>query len=690
MLSLKASIKATFVTFSAVIMTLGLPVASLASASADECAPPPASQPGVHWPTGSDSGTFTYQCDGAYAGKWTNTYYLYDPSTSSRSPLYSPEYSFDCSSGKWTMTQWDYSAADGQYHKDRVTTSDPGLPTNCPVPDPPAASDGSGGSGSGTTAANSLAASNPSGSNGGNNSINNALNNTYNANNNTTGSMNNVITSVGTSGSAAVLGNTTAGGATSGDVMGIANIVNMLQSTSNSLGTADNLVVFTANIDGDVNGDLMLDPSMLSQVQPASTNTVNNDLNNNVTINNSSDASINNKIDLAAASGDATVASNTSGGDATSGNAKAVANIINVINSAITSGKSFIGVININGNLNGDILLPPDFVDQLLAANVPTVTISGPASNNSSNTTVNDTTNITNTNNQGITNNIHATADTGNASVSGNTSAGSATSGSGNTNITAFNLTGSNVIGTNDLLVFVNVLGKWVGLIVNAPAGTTAASLGGSVTQNTTVNNDTAVNNNVNQKINNDINVASKSGDATVSRNTKAGNAKSGNADSAVNLMNMENSTISLSGWLGILFINVFGTWNGSFGMNTSAGDPITNAVAAAQQGGSDTPQVFRFVPSGGGGTGSGYDVAPYSGTNSGSGSSDTDNTDISSAQRASALLANAHIQGNNAPIPQTQGQQNGFGMTSALIGGSVVLFILGDAWYTRRHPERA
>lgn len=694
MLSIKASIKATLVSVSALIMTLGLPVASMASVSADDCTPPSTSQPGVHWPTGSDSGTFTYQCAGNYAGKWTNTYYVYDPSTNSRSQLYSPDYSYDCASGKWTMTQWNYSAADGQYHKDRVITSSPGLPTNCPVPDPPANTGGSGTSGGASGVGNNSSATNSTSQNsgaGGNNSINNKLNNTYNGNNSANASMNNVITSVGTTGNAVVLGNTSAGGATSGDALDIANVVNLLQSTSNSLGTSDNLIVFTANIDGDVNGDLMLDPNMLSQVQPASTNTVNNDLNSQVTVNNSADASINNEINLGSTTGDATVASNTSAGDATSGNAKAIANIINVINSAITSGKSFIGVININGNLNGDILLPADFVDQLIAANVPTVTISAPASNNSSNTTTNSTTNITNTNNQNITNNVHATADTGNATVTDNTGAGNANTGNGKTNITAFNLTGSNVIGSNALLVFVNNLGSWVGLIVNAPAGATAAAVGGGLTENTTVNNSTAVNNNTNQKINNDINVASKSGDATVNRNTKAGNAKSGDADSAVNLMNMENSSLSLSGWLGILFINVFGTWTGSFGINTSAGDPvITQAIADAQKHGSATPQVFRFVPrpTGASSNGNSYDITPYTT----GGNPRLDNTGTSSAGGpANALLANARINGsNNTPAPQLQAQQGNFGLESALIGGAVIAFILGDAIYTRRHPERA
>jgi hypothetical protein len=678
-------------------MTLGMPFLgiSVASASAEDCADPYASQAGVHSPVGSDSGTYTYQCTGQYAGKWTNGYYAYDPATGLRTPIYAPDYSYDCGSGQWTKAQWDYWASDNQYHLSRVPTSNPGLPTGCPVTTPDntsAGGAGSAGDNSSATGTNGASGVNNTGP-GGSNTINDNLNNAYNANNTANATMNNTITSVGASGNALVLGNTAAGDATSGNVTDIANIVNMLQSSSNALGSDSNLIVFTKDINGDVNGDLLLDPSMLSQVQPASTNTINKDLTSNITVNNNSNSTINNNLNLGSTSGNATVASNTSGGNATSGNASSVANIVNLINSAITSGKSFLGVININGNLNGDILLPPDFVDQLVAANVPTVTISAPASTTSSNTGVNNTVDVTNTNNQNITNNIHATAASGTADVSNNTGAGNATSGSASTNITAFNLTGHKVVGANDLLVFVNVLGKWVGLIVNAPQGATAASLGGNLTENTTVNNNATVNNNVSQKINNNITTAAQSGDAKVNYNTQGGNAKSGNAHNAVNLMNVENSSISLTGWLGILFINVFGTWNGSFGVNTSAGDPIATAITDAQNQGSPVPQVFRFVPHSGSGGSARYDVTPYwSSATSGGNSSGGTQADSSGGGHANAILANAHIQNNKAPTPQDQGQQDsGFGgIASVIIGGAVVLYILGDAAYTRRHPERA
>lgn len=675
MLGIRSSIKAFLITISAFVMTCGLPLASMASASADDCTPPPSTQPGVHWPTGSEAPTYTYQCDGQYAGKWTNAYYVYDPDTSTKYPLYAPDYQYECPVGGWTKVEYEYSPARGIYYATRVASADPGLPTGCPAPtDNPT-------TGSGSPLATASVANGASTAN----NSNTTANNTLNGSNNTSINMNNGLSAISTSGNANIIGNLTAGSANTGDATSIANIVNLLQSSSNSLGTNNNMILFTTDIDGDVNGDLMLDPGMLSQVQPASNSNSTSDLNNKLTINNSTDANINNSVDVLAGSGDATVSKNNQAGSATTGNAKAVADIVNIVNTAITSGQSFIGVVNINGNLNGDILLPDNFVDQLVAANVPTVTIASPGSTNSDSTTVNNDANVTNTNSQAINNNVNATAKSGNATVSNNNQAGSATTGNAAAKITAFNLTGSNVIGSNALLVFVNNLGTWVGLIVNAPAGSSAAALGGGLSQNTTnVNNDVGISNTTKHTINNDINAAAQSGDATVDRNLKAGDAKSGDADAAVNIANISNSTISLSGWLGILFINVFGSWNGSFGVNTSAGDPITHAVAQAQQSGSSSPQVFRFVPSAGG-SGGGYDVTPY--TANGVGPSSTDN---SSSTPTNALLANARIKDSQAPTPQLQDSNKGLGITPILIVSAVVLYILGDAAYTRRHPERA
>lgn len=547
---------------------------------ATPCVAPAPTSPGVHWPTGSDAGTFTYQCDGPYAGMWTNDYYAYDPATSSRIALYTVTYTYNPATGMWDYNSWDYNANTGKYQLDTLSVSQP--PAGADTVGGPSAVSAPTDSSSDSLkpSATSLTSPSPTAAGSGLNTsgtVNTTLNN------NTGAVMSNYVIAGATSGDASVIGNTSAGSATTGSAQDIASVINMLQSSSNVLG-GPNMITFTANINGDVNGDLLLDPTKLGTIQPANTTT---SLDNNVTVNNSLGSSINNTINLDATSGDATVADNTKAGNATSGNADAVANIVNVLNSAITAGQSFVGVININGNLNGDILLPPNFIDTLLASNVPRYTVNT--------STISNTVNVTNTNNQAINNTVNTTAASGDATVADNTAAGNATSGLANTNLTVFNLTGSNVVASNDLLVFVNVLGKWYGMIFNAPAGTTAASLGGGITSNATIDNNATLNNTVNQSINNDINVGSQSGDATVAGNTAAGNAKTGNASSSVNLMNMISDNLSLHGWFGLLFINVFGTWNGSFGIDTAAGNPLTHSSAAD---GTTTPsETFHFVP---------------------------------------------------------------------------------------------
>jgi len=555
------SLALVLVGFSPLLITTG----SLASADDPApCVAPVSGTPGVHVPTGADAGTYTYHCDGAYAGLYYNGYYTYNPSTGARTATYDLDYKYSCSAQKWTMVEYDYSPGQKTFVKSRVgTDAAPDLPTNCPVPTPPAA-----------TNTGSPSSSVSSTGDGSQNGVNNSGTiNTDNSNANNLG-MSNTVGSDATSGDAFVLDNTYGGDATSGDASSLAYIINMLQSTSNVLG--DGTATFTANINGDVTGDFIFDPSaVITDTGNGSQNGVNNDLQINTNNSNTTNAQIDNNIDVSATSGDASVNGNTHAGNATSGNATAIVNLMNFINSTVAAGQSFVGTININGNLNGDILLPQNFIDQLIAA-------SGAGSTNNLNSSVTNNSSTTNSTTSDITNNLASAAVTGDATDSGNTNGGNAMSGNAKTNVTLLNLTGSNVVGKNDLLVFVNVLGTWVGMIVNAPAGSTSAELGGGITStgaNSTngINGSLTTNGNTtntnNFGITNNVNVAATSGDANVKDNTNAGNATSGDASTGVNILNMTGSNLSLSNWFGVLFINVLGNWNGSFGVNTAAGN---------------------------------------------------------------------------------------------------------------------
>lgn len=378
-----------------------------------------------------------------------------------------------------------------------------------------------------------------------------------------------------TSGNAEVNGNESTGSASSGNSSADTTVINSVHS---SVGGASGVASFTYDINGDVTGDIVING-------PASSNSTTN-INANSNINN--DTSLTNNIDLDVKSGNADVNGNKSTGNATTGDADAVANILNLINTIIAANQSFVGTINIHGNLNGDILMSPEFIPQLLDSN---------------NGSISDVSNLVLSSNinsdTSIVNNVNLGAASGDATVRGNGSQGSATTGTGQTNLTVLNLTGRQVDAKNSLLVFVNVLGEWVGMILDAP-GATSAAFGSGVTNNTT--NITA-NSNVTDKnsITNNINLAAQSGDADVNGNKSTGNATSGNATASANIANISTSTFNISDWFGVLFINVFGKWQGSFLKDTEAGTltPLTgSAIEPPAQGAISSPGLsFGFRP---------------------------------------------------------------------------------------------
>ncbi len=521
---------------------------------------------GTNKPNGSASNTFSYNTE---TGLWENEHYYWDPISHQTKPKSSQTYSYNPSTGKWDTADWQFDPAAGKYTPNTYSVSQlPSGYTSTDGPNSPVSVED-----------NQLP-------NGSTNALYNGFFNGSISNNNSTQAA---------TGNALIDGNTYAGNATTGNATAISNLFNLLQSSANFLGGDIN--TFNANIQGNMVGDLLINPGAIGGLTAASaTNPV-----DNLTVNNQSNGVINNNLVVDASSGNASILNNTNAGSATTGNANAVANVINMLNSAVSTGQSFLGNINIYGNLDGDILLPPGFLDSLLASNA-----APSASSCSSDCSGSTTANIVN--NSAINNNINSNAATGNAAIANNSTAGSATTGNAANNVTLLNLTGHEIVGKNSLLVFVNVLGQWYGMIMDAPAGTTAATLGGGISQDTAtaeLGNNSTLNNTNNSLINNNIDVNATSGDATIANNTHAGDATTGNATTSVNLANFVDSHLALSDWFGILFVNVFGTWNGSFGVDTIAGNPAS--TSASQTAGSTgttsgdasskNNNVFNFVP---------------------------------------------------------------------------------------------
>lgn len=533
-------------------------------------------------PTGASAHTFTFRpADGpAPTCVWENAYYTWSPSTK----VYTPKFETrecDSATGICENISWDYVTSDAKYVERRTVVYVPPTPVESPAAQesnlqqptdsttPTATRTGNG------TTANQSGTSITSGN--GANSTNTAANN---SSNNVNGSLNNnvnVLTTLdsnATTGNASALFNTTVGDVGTGDAATIANILNMIQSSWDP--TQGDINLFTADLFANYYGDIMFDPSIVLGNGTDSNNTVANNANNNLAITVSNDANIQNDINLNATSGNSTANGNTTVGDVSTGDANAVANVINMINSMITAGNSFIGSINLHGDLNGDILLPQSIMEILLG--------NGTDSSNSisNNSTLNA--DIDTSTNSAITNNTDLSANSGNAEANRNTSVGNISTGDSETNVNEMNLIGQNVQARGGLLVFVNVLGSWMGMLFNGP-GTTAITAGNGTNSSNTIANNTNTNADIdvenNYGITNNLNLNARSGDATANANTDVGNVSTGDATASANILNMINSNMNFTDWFGVLFINVFGNWQGSFGTDTANGERPTGGMGA-------------------------------------------------------------------------------------------------------------
>lgn len=593
MSKLKQVLKKSFIVSTLVIYIFGLSTIGFTSSivfAEDQipALPPCPTASGTVAPTGAAAVTYSFN---PVSCLWENSYFTWDPITKIITAKYDQTPLLNSQGTAWEYIEWIYNPSAGSYGGHIVSIPVPAPATTPTTPGTGVNSSESTPGVPGVAGAGSQLLGSSSTSNTGPNSSNNYqnggnLNGNINLANNS--SINTIFSSLAGTGNAIVMGNTTAGNATSGNAEAVGNFLNMIQSSWDP--TLGNVTVFNAGLFGNFFGDILFNPeAIISNTGPSSNNNITNDVNGNLNINVSDTSNINNNIKLAAITGNATVSQNTNAGNAMTGNATTIANIINMINSSIATGNSFIGTLDIYGNLVGDLLLPQSILAQL--KNTGPNSKNNIANNNSSNV------NLVGNNQNSINNNLNLSASSGNAAVDSNTNAGNATTGSANTNAKQVNVIGKNSSGTKGLAVLVNVLGTWVGMLWDGSGTSSIDGTGPNSSNNISNTNTLNLNANVDQtnNITNNIELNSQTGNATVSNNTNAGNAKSGNASSAVNLLNMIDSNMAFTDWFGILFINVFGNWQGSFGVDTSAGNSQSNGSSSSSNNASALP--IQIIP---------------------------------------------------------------------------------------------
>jgi len=149
----------------------------------------------------------------------------------------------------------------------------------------------------------------------------------------------------------------------------------------------------------------------ISGTGPSSHNSVKSEITNTAHVKNNNNLGVSNSNSQSATSGKAKTSHNTTGGDATSGdasNSNDFSASATVDNSGLWSANWNMG----SGGATGDI------------------SNTGPNSNNTISSKVKNELKVTNNNNVSVTNTNSQSASTGSAEVSGNTTGGSATSGS--------------------------------------------------------------------------------------------------------------------------------------------------------------------------------------------------------------------------------------------------------------------
>lgn len=321
-----------------------------------------------------------------------------------------------------------------------------------------------------------------------------------------------------------------------------------------------------------------------------STNTATSSATNSNSTSQTNNGTVINDMTLTANSGDNTASFNT-GGDSSivTGDANIAANILNFVNNNL-AGNILLGVVNIFGNLIGDIILPDNPCSTCSSSNTTVANTNNEAgSTNTASATTNNTQTQFQSNDATIENNLVFDANTGGNSTSFNTGGDSSiTTGSSNINAQVLNIANTNLSNGDWWLVIVNKAGQWIGQIFGAPEGATLAGSSGTqfivdeYGQITALNsengansinsavanssNSTTLNQSNSAHIVNNVNLSANTGNNTSSFNT-GGNSSivTGDAKIVANIINFVNNNIAGSGRLVVTFVNVFGNWIGDF-----------------------------------------------------------------------------------------------------------------------------
>ncbi|MDA3840526.1 MAG: hypothetical protein PF572_05520 [Patescibacteria group bacterium] len=282
-------------------------------------------------------------------------------------------------------------------------------------------------------------------------------------------------------------------------------------------------------------------------------------------IDNNSTSTINNLIDIDVTTGSNVVATTTGGGIIETGDIDIVNDIINIANLNVSGNDYFFAVVNIFGEMDGDVILPaakPSGEEGEFATSAAEKIIESELSSEFV---------ISNHNDAGLSNDLNINANTGDNEMDGDGDSFIMT-GDIESQIKTLNLINYNISGDSWKFARINVFGSWEGIINGLPEEYSYYEDADGITVYNKFLDDPALNEAYAQlaidnyniaSTTNEINIEVSTGDNSILHHAEPSLIKTGYIKIKNSLLNFLNSNFSGNNWE-FSMINVFGDWKGN------------------------------------------------------------------------------------------------------------------------------
>lgn len=322
--------------------------------------------------------------------------------------------------------------------------------------------------------------------------------------------------------------------------------------------------------------------NLVSEEEPISGFNYTND-GSGLSVDNNNTLLVDNNMEVEGVSGQNTVTDNDGNATLTTGDVELIANMLNILNLNITGDDFLSLIVNIFGQLDGNLDLD-DIATALGYADDDQLEILAQSSQDQ---TGEEVVEISNDNNAVVNNNLNVSGVSGGNEVTGNDGQADVVTGRIEILANVLNFINTNMSGEKWKFIMVNIFGSLNGDVVVPGTEQFLGSEGSTDSNNYNATDDSVTNTN-NVQLTNNVNSNAVSGENEQNNNDDENHTlATGGTDVQNQILNYLNFNITGNNWV-FLIVNVFGKWMGQivgFGDNPPMDAPDQGSFAALSVG---------------------------------------------------------------------------------------------------------